>query len=52
MSTEPKSENVDVECVEDDLNELEFSPLTPSEAVALEDRVYLLGVHADRARVV
>lgn len=35
----------------DDLTELEFSPLVPEEAVALEDRVYLLGVHADRQRV-
>ncbi|WP_183091653.1 hypothetical protein [Streptomyces radicis] len=40
-----------VEPAADDLTELEFSPLTPDEAVALEDRIYLVGVHADRHRV-
>ncbi|GAA2220381.1 hypothetical protein GCM10009850_122340 [Nonomuraea monospora] len=37
---------------EDELVELEFSPLTPEEADAVDDRVYLLGVHADRHRVI
>jgi hypothetical protein len=37
--------------VTEELLELEFSPLAPEEAVALDDRVYLLGVHADRHRV-
>lgn len=35
----------------EELLELEFSPLAPEEAVALDDRIYLLGVHADRHRV-
>jgi hypothetical protein len=34
----------------EDLTELDFSPLAPEEAEALEDRVYLLGVHADGVR--
>lgn len=46
---EAAKERVDV--VDDDLVELEFSPLTPDEADAMDDRVYLLGVHADRHRV-
>jgi hypothetical protein len=37
--------------IDDDLEELEFSPLTPDESAALDDRVYLVGVHADRARI-
>ncbi|GAA4952272.1 hypothetical protein HD597_000288 [Nonomuraea thailandensis] len=35
----------------EDLQELEFSALAPEEAIALEDRVYLFGVHADRSRI-
>ncbi|QSB16734.1 hypothetical protein JQS43_10895 [Natronosporangium hydrolyticum] len=38
------------EDVADDLEELEFSPLTPDEVAGLDDRIYLLGVHADRHR--
>jgi hypothetical protein len=34
----------------DDLTELEFAPLAPEESAALEDRVYLLGAHADGVR--
>jgi hypothetical protein len=34
----------------EDLEELEFSPLAPDEAAAFDDRIYLLGVHADRHR--
>ncbi|MCB5166993.1 hypothetical protein LG634_19380 [Streptomyces bambusae] len=35
---------------EEDLQEIEFSDLEPAEAAALENRVYLLGVHADGPR--
>lgn len=35
----------------EDLKELEFSALAPEEAIALEERVYVLGVHADRSRI-
>lgn len=30
-----------------DLTELEFSPLVTDESVMLDDRVYLVGAHAD-----
>jgi hypothetical protein len=33
-----------------DLAELEFSPVDPDEAAALDDRVYLLGVRAEFIR--
>ncbi|UOX90692.1 hypothetical protein MUY14_08725 [Amycolatopsis sp. FBCC-B4732] len=35
---------------DDDLQEIEFSALEPDDAAALENRVYLLGVHADGPR--
>jgi hypothetical protein len=34
----------------DDLVELEFSALAPEQSIELEDRVYPVGVHADRPR--
>ena len=33
-----------------DLAELAFSALTPEQSIELEDRVYPVGVHADRPR--
>lgn len=35
---------------DEDLQEIEFSALEPDDAAALENRVYLLGVHADGPR--
>lgn len=35
---------------DNDLVELEFSTLAPEQSVELEDRVYPVGVHADRPR--
>jgi len=35
---------------DDDLQEIEFSALEPDDAAALENRVYLLGVHGDGPR--
>lgn len=35
---------------EDDLVELDFAPITDKEAVNLDDRTYLFGVHVDAVR--
>jgi hypothetical protein len=36
--------------IQDDLAELDFTPITDEESVNLEDRTYLLGVHVDAVR--
>jgi hypothetical protein len=51
MREEQMAPHTGQERAQEDLQELEFSALTPEEAVAAEERVYLLGVHADRHRV-
>jgi hypothetical protein len=35
---------------QDDLAELDFAPITTEEAITVEDRTYLFGVHVDAVR--
>jgi hypothetical protein len=39
-----------ISTTDDDLVELAFSALAPEQSIELEDRVYPVGVHADRPR--
>jgi hypothetical protein len=49
MATDTR-ENALPKDTQEDLAELDFAPITNEEAIKVEDRTYLFGVHVDAVR--